>query len=170
LPIVEASSSDLDEIALLVNAAYRSGEGWTHEADLIEGQRTSRADLERELSTPEPAVILCLREDKTGLPLACVLLRKKADHFYLGMLSVSPDAMDRGFGRTLLEYSESYARERGASRMVMTVLSVRDTLIAWYQRRGYRPTGDSIPFPYENKGLGRPLSPALNFAVLEKHL
>ena len=168
--ITEAQPSDLDEIVNLVNAAYRSGEGWTHEADLIDGRRTSRDDLERELSSPDPSIILCLRAHETGPIRACVLLRRKGDYVYLGMLSVAPDAMDQRLGRKLLEYSEAQAKTWGASRVVMTVLDVRQTLIAWYERRGYRRTGESIPFPYDNKGLGKPRLANLAFAVLEKHL
>jgi len=168
--VTEAGPADFDEIAQLVNAAYRSGEGWAHEADLIDGQRTSRADLERELAGPEPTVILCLREMPGAPLLACVLLRRKGGHMYLGMLSVAPNAMDRGLGRTLLDHSEAYARERQAERVVMTVLDVRDSLIAWYERRGYRRTGESIPFPYENKSIGKPLRAGLTFSVLEKYL
>jgi len=170
LLITEAQPSDLDEIVNLVNAAYRSGEGWTHEADLIDGQRTSREDLERELATPEPSVILCLRVSHTSPIQACVLLRRKGDYIYLGMLSVAPDAMDQGLGRKLLEHSEARAKAWGATHVVMTVLDVRHTLIAWYERRGYRRTGESIPFPYDNKGLGNPRIANLAFAVLERYL
>jgi ribosomal protein S18 acetylase RimI-like enzyme len=168
--VTEAQAADLDEIVQLVNAAYRSGEGWTHEAGLVDGQRTSRADLDRELSTSDPAIILCLRESDSGPIQACVLLRRKADHVYLGMLSVAPKAMDRQFGRKLLEYSENRAKVWGADRIVISVLDVRHTLIAWYERRGYRRTGESIPFPYENKGLGKPRLDNLAFAVLERYL
>jgi ribosomal protein S18 acetylase RimI-like enzyme len=154
----------------LVNAAYRSGEGWTHEAGLIDGQRTSRGDLERELQGPGKTVILCLREAADNSLVGCVLLRQKADHMYLGMLSVAPPAMDRGLGRMLLEHSEAYAARHNAGRVVMTVLNVRETLIAWYERRGYRLTGESIPFPYENRGLGEPRLEDLSFVVLEKRL
>jgi hypothetical protein len=54
--------------------------------------------------------------------------------------------------------------------MKMTVLDVRDTLIAWYERRGYTPTGERIPFPYTNKSLGKPLLDNLSFVVLSKQL
>jgi ribosomal protein S18 acetylase RimI-like enzyme len=170
LLITEAQPTDLDEIVRLVNAAYRSGEGWTHECGLVDGQRTSRADLEGELSTSEPAIILCLRAIEDGPIRACVLLRRKADHVYLGMLSVAPEAMDRGLGRKLLQYSEIRAQAWGADRVVMTVLDVRHTLIAWYERRGYRRTGESIAFPYDNEGLGKPRIANLAFVVLERYL
>jgi ribosomal protein S18 acetylase RimI-like enzyme len=86
------------------------------------------------------------------------------------MLSVQPAAMDQRLGRTLLEASEAYAREHGLRRIEMSVVGIRETLIAWYERRGYRRTGESIPFPYENKSLGRPNFPNLAFEILEKYL
>ena len=52
----------------------------------------------------------------------------------------------------------------------MTVLHVRDTLIAWYQRRGYTLTGETKPFPYDDNRFGTPLRDDLYFVVLEKHL
>jgi len=168
--IAPAQPADLPEIARLVNTAYRSREGWTHEADLIDGQRTSTDDLERELSTPESTLIFCLRDTQPGPIQACVLLRDKPRHIYLGMLSVSPAAMNKGFGRQLLEFSEAYAQTHGADRVVMTVLHVRDELIAWYERRGYRRTGECMPFPHDNEGLGIPHRSDLAFIVLEKLL
>lgn len=168
-----ADRRDFSEISKLVNAAYRGGEhgvGWTHEQHLVDGPRTSPEDLERELTTGDPALILCLREEEAGPIRACVLLRRHADHCYLGMLSVAPEAQDRGYGRAMLEHSETQAREWGLNRVAMTVLDVRDSLLDWYERRGYRRTGMTIPFPYDNKSLGRPRLDDLTFVVLEKYL
>lgn len=50
----------------------------------------------------------------------------------------------------------------------MTVVNVRDTLIAWYVRRGYRLTGEREPFPYGDNRFGTPLRQDLHFEVLEK--
>jgi hypothetical protein len=52
----------------------------------------------------------------------------------------------------------------------MTVIQVRDTLIAWYERRGYSLTGETKPFPYGDDRFGRPLRNDLHFVVLEKTL
>ena len=58
----------------------------------------------------------------------------------------------------------------GATAMVMTVLAQRPDLIAWYERRGYRPTGESRPFPYGNVRYGLPKVPDLRFVTLAKPL
>jgi hypothetical protein len=52
----------------------------------------------------------------------------------------------------------------------MTVISIRDALIAWYERRGYVRTGETEPFPYGDRRFGIPLRDDLLFVVLEKHL
>ena len=51
----------------------------------------------------------------------------------------------------------------------MTVVNVRDTLIAWYQRRGYALTGVTRPFPSDDR-FGKPLRDDLCFVVLERAL
>ena len=79
-----------------------------------------------------------------------------------------PDRQDRKLGRTLLTASEDYARDRGATSIRMTVIHQRETLIAWYLRRGYRVTGETIPFPYNHDRLGRPNVPGLFFEVLQR--
>jgi len=73
-------------------------------------------------------------------------------------------------GRTLLNAAEEFARKRGAACVRMTVVNVRDTLVAWYQRRGYRLTGETKPFPYGDNRFGTPLRDDLEFVVLEKNL
>ena len=73
-------------------------------------------------------------------------------------------------GRALLAKAEDYLRAQGASRVRMTVISLRSTLIAWYERRGYRRTGESKPFPYGDERVGVPLRDDLHFVVLDKAL
>ena len=73
-------------------------------------------------------------------------------------------------GRRLLTASEDFARNHGARRIRLTVIHQRETLLAWYQRRGYRVTGKTEPFPYGDERLGRPLQDDLFFDVLERDL
>jgi ribosomal protein S18 acetylase RimI-like enzyme len=73
-------------------------------------------------------------------------------------------------GRTLLAAAEDFAKQRGARRIQMTVVNVRDILIAWYQRRGYTLSGESRPFPYGDDRFGKPTRDDLHFVVLQKDL
>lgn len=176
--IAPASVADLPEIARLVNSAYRGDgarQGWTHETDLLGGQRTDAQTLTEELSGPNPATILALRESAGSAILASVLLEQvQGGHgvrrCYLGMLTVAPAVQAQGVGRVLLEAAENHARSMGAQVIVMTVIFLRDSLIAWYERRGYARTGETKPFPYGDERFGLPHRPDLHFVVLEKAL
>jgi ribosomal protein S18 acetylase RimI-like enzyme len=103
--------------------------------------------------------------------LGTVLLDPKKDGVWsLGLLTIRPDLQNRQLGRTLLSAAENFAKERGARRIRMTVVNLRDALIAWYERRGYTLTGESQPFPYSDERFGRPLRDDLHFVVLQKDL
>ncbi len=174
LVIAPCGADDLDDVVELVNLSYRglsAQAGWTHEHDWIAGPRTTRGGLEGELSAP--AVIFGLR-DAAGTLQACVLLDMArsgpARDGYIGMLTVRPDLQDAGLGRRMLAYAEDEARRRGARRARMTVLSIRDSLIAWYERRGYARTGETQPFPYDDDRFGTPRRADLEFVLLEKAL
>ena len=174
MPVLPAADSDLQQVADLVNAAYRgdsSRRGWTHEADYLDGQRTDAESLRRDLAAQPAAVLLTLRDEPEGDLLGCVWL-EPADGgtWYLGMLTVRPDLQDRRLGRALLEAGERFAERQGARRIRMTVVNIRDTLIDWYRRRGYALTGETLPFPYADGRFGQPRRADLNFVVLERAL
>ncbi|MDQ0462414.1 GNAT superfamily N-acetyltransferase [Caulobacter ginsengisoli] len=174
MPLYPATDADLAAIAALVNSAYRgetSRQGWTTEADYLGGQRTDEATLRAELAEQPGALLLTLRDEPTSELLGSVWLEPaEAGVWYLGMLTVRPDIQDRQLGRTLMAGAEAYAAGQGAGRIRMTVVNVRDTLIAWYERRGYALTGQTLPFPYEDQRFGEPMRDDLHFVVMEKAL
>ncbi|WP_308238176.1 GNAT family N-acetyltransferase [Phenylobacterium sp. J367] len=156
-----------------MNSAYRgesSRAGWTTEADYLGGQRTDPAKLARDLAETPGARIHVLRE--AGEMIACFWLEPLGDGkgAYVAMLTVRPDLQARGLGRRLLEAAEAEAARAGKTRMQLSVVQVRDTLIAWYQRRGYVLTGERRPFPYGDAQFGEPMRDDLEFVVLEKRL
>ena len=73
--------------------------------------------------------------------------------------------------RALIAAAEAHAREKmGVSRASVWVISVRDDLIAWYERRRYERTGGTAPFPV-GEGVGEVLvAEPLVFVGLEKKL
>lgn len=157
-----------------MNAAYRgetSRQGWTTEADYIDGQRTDVPALQADLAASPGARILMLRADDGAL-LGTVWLEpvEGGETWYLGMLTIRPDLQTAGLGRSLLEGAEAHAQAAGARRIQMTVVAIRDTLIAWYQRRGYALTDETRPWPYEDDRFGKPRRDDLSFVVLEKTL
>jgi ribosomal protein S18 acetylase RimI-like enzyme len=158
-----------------VNSAYRgesSRQGWTTEADFLEGRRTSPENLARDLAETPGARVFVLRNATDGELFGSVWLEPQegGSVCYLGMLTVRPDLQARQLGRALLAGAEAEAAAQGARRMRMTVISIRDSLIAWYQRRGYALTGERQPFPYEHLKISRALRDDLEFVVLEKDL
>ncbi|GAB2563339.1 GNAT family N-acetyltransferase [Spirosoma aerophilum] len=163
-----ATEADIPALEQLVNGAYRgnsSRQGWTTEADLLDGIRTSEESLRAMIQNPN-AQILTYKD--AGRLLACVYLELKASDLYLGMLTVSPDVQASGIGRQLLLAAEQIAQHRGCRAITMTVITVRHELIAWYERRGYTPTGKVEPFP-DDPRFGIKKQP-LEFMVMEKVL
>jgi len=90
------------------------------------------------------------------------------DIWYLGSLAINPRMQGAQLGRRLLHAAEQWVRARGGVRIRLTVVNVREPLLAWYERRGYLPTGETEPFPYEDARLGVPTRPDLHFRVLAK--
>jgi len=173
-PAIEA---DYPAIIDLANLAYRGtgpSASWNIE-NFIEGQRLNESLLREDLAAKPHAHLLTYRDDPDGpLPgpvLGTVWLDPAKDGvWYLGLLTIRPDLQKRKLGRALLTAAEDFARQRGAHRIQMTVINVRDILIAWYERRGYTLTGETKPFPYGDERFGRPLRDDLYFVVLEKDL
>ncbi|MDB5197246.1 MAG: family acetyltransferase [Flaviaesturariibacter sp.] len=165
----KADRKDTPAIVKLVNSAYRgavSRQGWTHEADLIDGDiRTDERELSILLTNPNAIILLCFDEEALA---GSVYLENKNGHLYLGMLSVDPLIQAKGIGKALLAAAEEHARQVQCAAIEMTVISVRHELINWYKRYGYIPTGEREPFP-ENQHFGVPKQP-LHFVVLRKEL
>ena len=168
--ITKAIASDIPALLNIINAAYRgeaSTKGWTTEAHLLLGElRTDETSL-LELFNNKNAAILKFSND-SGDILGNVYLEKQDEKLYLGMFSVLPTAQSQGIGKQLLKAADEYAKEQSCSSIYMTVISARHELIAWYMRHGYKPTGESKPFPADER-FGVPTQP-LELIVLEKNL
>lgn len=167
--ILPATAADMPELMALVNSAYRgpqSRKGWTHEADLIEG--TLRADeiYLQEMLADARAVILLYRTDEKLQ--GCVYLQQRGDKLFLGMLSVAPELQTGGIGKKLMQAAEDHGRKLGCAAIQITVISHRKELVAWYERRGFRSTGETQPFA-EHPRFGTPRS-EIEFQVMEKEL
>jgi GNAT superfamily N-acetyltransferase len=166
-----AMPDDVARIVALVESAYRgdiSRKGWTTEADLLDGQRTDPDNVRALLTKPGCCILLC---ERSGDLVACANLERRDDIAYFGMFSVRPELQGSGLGRAVLAEAERIARsEWKCGEMQMTVISLRDELIAWYERRGYRRTGLYSPFPYGDERFGIPKRDDLRFEFLVKSL
>jgi ribosomal protein S18 acetylase RimI-like enzyme len=167
-----ATEADYPSIVALTNNAYRErgpGQSWNVE-DMIVGERLTDELLREDLATAPHAQLMIWRDEGED-HLGHVWLEPQDDGAcYLGLLAVRPDLQDRKLGRRLLTAAEDHARAGGASRVRMTVVAQRETLIAWYERRGYARTGETQPWPYHDPRPGVPTRPDLHFVVLERAL
>ncbi|MEP6748731.1 MAG: GNAT family N-acetyltransferase [Bacteroidota bacterium] len=169
MSISMAIKADIPALNILINNAYRgegAKKGWTTEADLLDGVRTSEQSL-AELINKEGATIL-VSKDENNIITGCVYLQKEPGTCYLGMLTVSPLLQAAGIGRQLLHAAEKYARRENINNISMTVISVRQELIDWYERNDYTKTGETKPFPTD-PAFGIPKQP-LEFVVMRKNI
>jgi predicted N-acetyltransferase YhbS len=165
-----ATEADYPAIVALTNRAFRQTgpeASWNVE-DVIEGDRINEQLLREDLANAPEGYLLIWR-DGDGEHLGHVRLEPaEAGAWSLGLLTVRPDRQDQRLGRRLLAAAEDFARVRGATRIRMTVVNTRETLIAWYLRRGYAPTGETKPFPYDDERFGRATRDDLCFVLLER--
>ncbi|MGK5641471.1 GNAT family N-acetyltransferase [Streptomyces sp. URMC 126] len=171
-PVIRAAAAaDVAALVPLVESAYRgdaSRVGWTTEADILDGQRVDE-DGVLEVVTAENSRVL-MAEDAEG-PTACCHIELRGESAYFGMFAVRPALQGAGLGRVMLAEAERVARaEWGVRQMHMTVIRQREELIAWYERRGYRRTGQMFPFPYGDERFGIPRRDDLEFELLVKRL
>ncbi len=167
----DATKHDIPAIVELVESAYRgdvSRAGWTTEADLLDGRRIDVEGVAIDIARPRSRVRLAF--DGEAL-VACAHIADVGGAGYFGMFSVRPDQQGAGIGKAMLADAETLVRtEYGRSLMRMTVIDLREELIAFYERRGYRRTGIKKPFPYGDARFGLPRRDDLRFEILEKTL
>jgi GNAT superfamily N-acetyltransferase len=165
----DAAAGDVDAIVALVTSAYRgeaSRAGWTTEADLLDGNRIAPEVLLADIARPRSRVLLASRD---GELVGCAHVAVEDGAGYFGMFAVRPVLQGGGVGRAVLAEAERIVRgDWGLATMRMTVIDLREDLMAWYERRGYRRTGIKRPFPAVDPRFGVPKRDDLRFEVLEK--
>ena len=165
LTIRIAVPSDLPRMHPVIERAYRGDsarQGWTHEADLLSGERTDEATLRAMFADPGHIFLIAEQGDAA---VGCVSLTARGDGLvYFGLFCVDPAAQAGGIGKAIIAAAEKAAcADLDADRIEMTVIDSRVELIAYYERRGFIRTGERRPFPVV-------LDPPLDMVVLEKPL
>jgi ribosomal protein S18 acetylase RimI-like enzyme len=167
--ITKATLQDIPALTTLINSAYRgetSKKGWTTEAHLLEGKRTTEEELTEIILDPKNTFLKFTDNEQI---IGSVLLVVKEHQLYVGMLTVSPELQNSGIGKKMLAEAENHAKSLGLSSLSMTVVSVRSELIAWYKRHGYVETGEREPFPSSDIHINISNEP-LEFIYLEKRI
>ncbi|KAG0310622.1 hypothetical protein BGZ97_012438 [Linnemannia gamsii] len=130
-----------DDIYRIVNTAYRTNAGWTHESHLIADDRISRADVKRVLADTINPVLLAFTTTTTPQKVIGTLQIDSLQHYpdygyyigptdptytfdystadsvprseqiMLGLISVDPTLQSRGTGRMLVEAGLKHAKE-----------------------------------------------------------
>lgn len=166
-----ATADDVDALERLVHAAYRApgDAGWTTEAAILDGQRADAtmltglvadSDVEIVVATIGSQLVGCgALHHPPGDPVA-----------EFGLFAVEPVRQGCGIGGSVLAHVETLAAAEGARRIRLQVIHLRHELLAWYQRRGYEPTGETEPFPYDDERFGVPRRDDLHFIILERLL
>ena len=149
-----ATTNDSQNLAQLVNSAYRgdsSKQGWTTEADLLDGQRTDAPSLNTLIETPANQFELVFEGKSEKLLGSVHLVQEEPETLYFGMLTVDPTLQGQGFGKILLQHAEDVARGYGYKKLRCTVIPTRKELIDFYKRRGFKETGKFEEFPVDEK-------------------
>jgi len=161
----KARFDQAEEICDLINLTYRGEVGWTKETHIVQGNRSTRDEIETALNNLDAHFLVVNIQQQLA---ACIYVAKEQDSAYIGYFSVLPNLQARGLGKQVLKQAESFAlAHMDINKFVMFVVSQRPELIAFYERRGYRRTGIVEAYPV-NLGIGVPKMDGLTIEYLEK--
>lgn len=175
----QATAEDVPALLSLLNQCYREDVGWTNEAHLVGGIRTTAQEIDAVINAPRHYLFAfpeVNEGDETGKMLGCIGVDIKAaqNTAYIGMFAVHPSLQGLGVGNQILQAAETFAGRHlkaddnpHKTRLTMSILSQRPELLAYYQRRGYQLNGERLPFP-KNGNNGEPKLAGLELLGLEK--
>ncbi len=168
----KAEIADASTIAQLVNSAYRgetSRKGWTTEADLLEGLRTTTQEVAQFIKREDAFMLIGTLNHEIVATICCELQTitgSNTAHF--GMIAVKPNLQNKGYGKQIITAAEALTRrEWRVVGFAMTVISIRHELIAFYEKLGYQRTGEFKDFPV-NPEMWQPKVEGLNLQYLAK--
>ncbi|MBC7786011.1 MAG: GNAT family N-acetyltransferase [Methylophilaceae bacterium] len=164
----DALPADASQIAALINASYRgetSRKGWTTEANILDGLRTSEHEIYQLIQAEHSKIIVCIQNETL---IGSIHLLHTDDSAHIGMFVVKPELQNFNIGKQLLTAAESFAQAQWqVKKLAMLVITVRKELIAFYERRGYKRTGLFQEFPV-NPAVWQPKLKGLKLERLEK--
>ena len=166
--IIIADHSHLNDINQLVNMAYRpdsSKQTWTNETGIIHGPRIKPQQLAELIGKAKSFILLGFIKQQM---VACAHIQQQDDTAYIGMLTVDTQRQNAGLGKQILDKAEQFASQQlGCTTFQLSVISVRESLIQFYLRRGYQRTGELQPYPLQ-ANAGTPIVDNLHIESLIK--
>jgi ribosomal protein S18 acetylase RimI-like enzyme len=148
-----ATFSDVAALHALLQRAYRSAEAaqsWSHQGELAPGERITRAVLKSLVDDANSHLSVA---ERGGELVGSSLVQASVEGCEVSLLSVEPAAQSCGLGGALLKHAEEIARRMDCKALSLHVLEHNARLISYYERRDYRQTGASRPYPHQ---LSRP--------------
>lgn len=168
----KAELVDAQDIAELINSSYRgesSRAGWTTEADILDGLRTTTQEVASIIKRDDAFVLVGVLRDQIVATICC----ERQDAYgrniaHLGMIAVKPTLQNKGHGTAMIHAAEAMTfREWRVVGFHMAVITLREELIAFYERLGYARSGEFKNFP-ENSALWQPKVAGLTLEYLVK--
>jgi ribosomal protein S18 acetylase RimI-like enzyme len=172
LNFYKAELVDAEAIATLINSAYRgetSRKGWTFEADILDGLRTTTVDVGKIIKQENAFMLIGVLNDEIVATICCEWQELAFnDTVHFGMIAVKPSLQNKGYGKTMIKAAEAITfREWRVVGFHMAVISIRHELIAFYERLGYKRTGEYVDFPV-NPAVWQPKIEGLNLQYMAK--
>lgn len=149
MKIEVANLHHIPELKKLINSAYRgdhSKQGWTTEADLVDGLRIVEEEL-NELIHKNGSRILVLFDDNNKLIGSIHTQHENDETLYFGMLAVEPTLQGQGIGKKLIQAVIELANDLKCKEIRILVIQLRSELIAYYERLGFKKSGKKEDFP-----------------------
>lgn len=172
LNFYKAELVDAEAVAQLINSAYRgesSHKGWTTEANILDGLRTTTTEIGKIIKRKDAFMLIGVYRDEIVATICCEwqeLAFQNTVHF--GMIAVKPSLQNKGYGKQMIQAAEAICiREWRVVGFHMAVISIRHELIAFYERLGYKRTGEFADFPVKSE-LWQPKVAGLNLQYLAK--
>lgn len=178
MPLRRAELTDIANLVQLINQAYRERQGrsWTSEQHIIQGQRINESQLEVLLLNSDFELwvlelgAICVENNQKTL-IGCIGLTHDLydlEQIEIGTFAVHPAYQNQGLGRKILQFAERYLQHtfQDLRQINMYVLNVREELIAFYERAGYKQTGQVEDYPIQLE-VGIPYS-EVNLRHLKK--
>ncbi|KAI3646805.1 hypothetical protein MP228_009733 [Amoeboaphelidium protococcarum] len=179
--IRKVEEGDVEELHRIINVAYRMDLGWTSEASLVQDERITVAQLVQLIKEDRDPILVAeilSTDDASGQEdvhklVGCIQAELWFNHpqynlpensTLFGLFAVDPSCQSMGIGKSLFHAMIDHVKRHfdQVNLGVIWVLHVREKILAWYERMGFKWEGETRPFVMPEKLK----IPNLHFKVL----